>query len=143
MTTLTREQIAWCGGVIDAIGLVRLRETDAGSTLAYVGVSTALLPIAERLAELTGTKVTTVRRNYDRLGCTQHCTEPHLHVASVTARWSLTGARARAFLLAIRPFLGVKAAEVDEVLGATKDAPSKPRTTQKMADLGWPAGRSA
>lgn len=140
---LTPEQIAWCGGVIDAIGLVRLRETDAGSSLAYVSVSTALLPIAQRLADLTGTSVTTVRREYNRLGCSQHCTEAHQHVQSVTARWSLTGARALTFLQAIHPFLGVKIGEVDEVIAAAKDAPSKPRTTEKMASLGWPIGESA
>lgn len=136
--SLQPEQIAWCGGVIDAIGLIRLRETDAGSNLAYVGVSTAQLPIAQRLADLTGTKVTTVRRDYTRLGCSQHCTEPHMHVLSVTARWSLTGARALAFLTAIRPYLTFKADDTDEVLAASKDAPSKARTTAKMRELGWP-----
>ena len=140
---LTPQQIAWCGGVIDSIGLIRLRETDAGSSLASVSVSTALVPIAERLASLTGTKVTTVHRSYNRLGCSSHCTEPHLHVSSTTARWSLTGARALTFLNAIRPFLSVKAELADEVIAASKDAPSKPRTTQKMATLGWPTGRTA
>lgn len=143
MTALEPEQIAWCGGVIDALGLIRLRDTDAGSTLAYVGISTSLLPIAEHLAELTGTKVTTVRRDYDRLGCSTHCTEAHLHVSSVTARWSLTGSRASAFLAAVRPYLNVKADVVDEVLAATKAAPRKSATLHKMADLGWPVGSAS
>jgi len=143
MTELTTQQIAWCGGVIDSIGLIRLRKTDAGSSLASVSVSTALTPIAERLAELTGTKVTTVSRNYNRLGCSDHCTEPHLHVVSVTARWSLTGARALTFLAAIRPYLSVKADVADEVIDKGKAAPSKARTTQKMATLGWPTGKTA
>lgn len=140
MSAVTIEQVAWCGGVIDAIGLIRLRETDVGSQLASVSVSTALVPIAQRLAELTGTKVTTVKRNYNRLGCSQHCTEAHLHVTSITARWSLTGARALTFLTAVRPYLGVKADAADEVISAAKGAPSKPRTAQKMAELGWPIG---
>lgn len=138
MNKLTTEQIAWCAGVIDALGHIRLRETDVGSQLAMVSVSTALVPIAERLAELTGMKVTTVRRNYTRFGCTDHCTEPHLHVDSNTGRWSLTGSRANTFLLAVRPYLVVKADVVDEVLAATADAPRKPRTSEKMAQLGWP-----
>lgn len=140
---VTPEQIAWCGGVIDAIGLIRLRETDAGSQLASVSVSTANLPIAERLASLTGMSVTKVVRDYKRMGCGEHCTEPHLHVASVTARWSLTGARANAFLTAVRPHLFFKADAADEVLAATADAPRKPRTTQKMRELGWPIGGAA
>lgn len=141
--TLSSEEIAWCGGVIDALGLMRLRETDAGSQLPSVYVSTAQLPIAQRLADLTGVKVTMVSRDYKRMGCGQHCTEAHLHVNSVTARWSLTGARARAFLAAVRPYLFFKAAEADALIEATKDAPSKPRTTEKMADLGWPIGGAA
>ena len=138
MSALSSTEIAWCGGVIDALALVRLRETDAGSSLPSISVSTPHLAIAQRLAELTGVSVTTVSRDYKRMGCGEHCTEAHLHVVSVTARWNLTGARARTFLLAIRPHLFVKAGEVDALLDATKDAPSKPRTSQKMAALGWP-----
>ena len=139
---LSTGQLAWCAGVVDALALVRLRETNAGSALAYVGVSTALLPVAAQLADLTGTRVTTVRRNYDRAGCTSHCLEPHLHVDSTTARWSLTGARAVTFLQAVRPWLTVKAELVDMALAASAGAPSKPATTQKMADLGWPKSSS-
>lgn len=132
-------EIAWCAGVVDAIGLVRQRELKAtGSLLAYVGVSTAHLGIAERLAELTGTRPTIVRRNYNRLGCSAHCTEPHQHVNSVTARWSLTGARARVFLQAVRPMLALKGQVVDETLWATQDAPFKPAVASKMVELGWP-----
>jgi len=141
--TLATEEIAWCGGIIDALGLIRLRETDAGSQLPSVYVSTPNLPIAQRLADLTGIKVVTVNRDYKRMGCGKHCTEAHLHVQSVTARWSLTGARARAFLVAVRPYLFFKAADADAVIEATRDAPSKPRTTQKMAELGWPIGGAA
>lgn len=132
-------EIAWCGGVVDALGLLRLRETDAGSQLPSVFVSTPHLPIAQRLAELTGVRVTTVTRDYKRLGCGKHCTEPHLHVQSVTARWSLTGARARTFLLAVRPYLFVKADEADMILESSKDARSKPATTAKMREMGWTA----
>lgn len=133
----TIEQIAWCGGVIDAIGLVRTRQTEADSLLAYVSVSTAQLPIANRLAALTGTKVTTVRRDYTRLGCSQHCEEPHLHVESVTARWSLTRARALVFLSSIEPYLVFKLEDTRRVLEETKDAPRKGTTVSKMTQLGW------
>lgn len=138
MSELSEQQIAWCGGVIDAIGHVRTRETDAGSLLASVSVSTAQLPIAERLAHLTGIGVTRVTRDYNRVGCSDHCTEPHLHVVSVTARWNLTGARALIFLNAVRPYLVFKAAEADDVIRATGEAPAKPATAMKMATLGWP-----
>ena len=141
--SLTPEQIAWCAGVIDAIGLIRTRETYTGSQLAYVGVSTAQVQIAERLSELTGTRPTRVTRDYNRVGCADHCDEAHLHVQSVTARWSLTGARALTFLAAIQPYLTMRAADAERVIKATADAPSKARTVQKMTALGWPERNAA
>lgn len=134
---LTVAEVAWCGGIIDIAGAVRVRKTEAGSSLAYVAISTPIVAIAERLAAMTGMKVTIVTRDYKRLGCSKHCTEAHLHVSSVTARWSLTGARAVAFLTAVRPYLVVKADEVDAVLAETASAPLKPRTVEKMRELGW------
>lgn len=130
--------IAWCGGIIDAIGMVRVRTTPGGTELAYVAVSTPQLAIARRLAELTGATVTTVRRDYTRVGCTEHCEAAHLHVNSTTGRWSLTGAKAVVFLAAVQPYIVTRADDVAEVLAATGDAPNKPATARKMHALGWP-----
>ena len=80
-----------------------------------------------------------VTRDYQRMGCSDHCTEAHMHVQSVTARFQLTGARARTFLLAVRPHLFIKADEADMILEASKDARSKPATTAKMREMGWTA----
>jgi hypothetical protein len=136
---VTPEDVAWCGGVIDVLGLLRLRDTDAGARLPSVFISTPYAPIAQRLAYLTGMTVTTVTREYKRVGCSDHCTEPHLHVVSATARWSLTGSRAQVFLKAVRPYLFVKGAECDELLEASANARFKPATAAKMHELGWPA----
>lgn len=133
---ITTEDIAWCAGVIDSLGLVRIRELENGTDLPEVFVSTAKEPIAAKLSELTGTKVVTIKRDYNRLGCGDHCTEPHLHVLSTTARWSLVGARATVFLSACLPYLRVQ--EVKEVVNAGLQAPMKPATPQKMYQLGWP-----
>lgn len=132
-------EIAWCGGVVDSLGLLRLRETDAGAHLPSVFVSTPHLPIARRLAELTGVKVTMVTRDYKRMGCGDHCTTAHLHVQSTTARWSLTGSRALVFLQAVRPYLFVKAEEADLLLESSSNPRSKPATTAKMREMGWSA----
>lgn len=137
MTTITPAQVAWCAGVIDALGLIKTRPMKTGSELAYVGVSSARIDILEYLAKLTGVKVVTVSRNYNRLGCGEHCTEAHLHVHSTTGRWSLTGARALLFLEAIEPHLVFKRMDAKAALAAGSAAPTKPGTLKKMQELGW------
>lgn len=132
-------EIAWCGGVVDSLGTLRLRETPAGGQLPYVVVSTPHLPIANRLATLTGVRVTMVSRDYKRMGCGDHCTDAHLHVQSTTARWSLTGSRAQVFLRSVRPYLFVKAEEADLLLEASENPRGKPATTRKMREMGWTA----
>jgi hypothetical protein len=135
---ITDTELAWCAGVIDALGLIKTRPMKTGSELGYVAVSTTKLNILDRLAELTGVKSITVHREYKRLGCNEHCTEPHLHVSSTTARWSLTGSRAVVFLTAIEPYLQAKKGAAQDAIAAGSVAPSKPATTQKMYDIGWP-----
>lgn len=136
---ITEAEIAWCGGVVDSLGLLRLRETPAGGHLPSVFVSTPHLPIASRLAELTGVRVTMVSRDYKRMGCGDHCTDAHLHVQSTTGRWSLTGSRATVFLRSVRPYLFVKAEEADLLLEASENPRGKPATTRKMREMGWTA----
>lgn len=135
---ITDTELAWCAGVIDCLGLIKTRAMKTGSELGYVAVSTTKIDILDRLADLTGVRAITVHREYKRLGCNQHCEEPHLHVSSTTARWSLTGSRAVVFLTAIEPFLRAKKGLANDVIAAGQMAPSKPATIKKMYELGWP-----
>lgn len=136
---LTEPDYAWCAGVIDTLGLVKLRPSPAtGTELAYVAISSPRIDILERLAEMTGSTVVTVNRQYNRLGCDEHCTEPHVHVHSTTGRWSLTGAKALVFLSAIQPYVHMRREEIDKVLAVGSVAPRKLATVEKMAELGWP-----
>jgi hypothetical protein len=124
--------------VIDVLGLIRTRAMKTGSELGYVGVSTPRRDILGQLAELTGVRTFTVNRDYNRLGCGEHCQEPHLHVTSSTGRWSLTGARAVVFLAAIEPYLVVSKGQAQDAILAGLLAPRKDATVRKMYDLGWP-----
>src|SRR5262245_1217884 len=135
---LTEIELAWCAGVIDSLGLIKTRPMKTGSELGYVAVSTTKIDILNRLAELTGVRSVMVHREYKRLGCGEHCKEPHLHVSSTTARWSLTGARAVVFLSAIEPYLRAKQGQATDVIAAGMIAPQKPATTRKLYALGWP-----
>lgn len=131
-------QLAWCAGVIDVMGLIRTRAMKTGAELCYVGVSTAKRDVLAELSGLTGVRVMTVNRDYNRLGCGEHCTEAHLHVYSSTGRWSLTGSRAVVFLSAIEPHLKLQRGRALDVIAAGRIAPHKPATLRKMYELGWP-----
>jgi hypothetical protein len=131
-------ELAWCAGVIDAMGIIRTRRMKTGSELGYVGVSSSKRDILKALADMTGTGITAVHRDYKRLGCNVHCEEPHLHVTSSTGRWSLTGARAAVFLLAIEPYLVIKKGAANDAIAAGLIAPRKDATLAKMYKLGWP-----
>lgn len=135
---LSADDLAWCAGLIDSMGSIKTRPMSTGSELTYVAISSPRLDLLDIMADLTGTSVVTVKRDYKRLGCGEHCTEAHQHVLSVTGRWSLTGAKATVFLAAIEPYLRTKKEEVRAALDLGMDAPVKPATLKKMYDLGWP-----
>lgn len=131
-------RLAWCAGVIDVLGAIRLRKTETGAQLPAVFLSSARQDVLQTLAKMTGTKVTQVFRDYNRLGCGEHCDEAHQHVLSTTGRWSLTGARATVFLSAVEPHILIRKSEVAEAIAAGLTVPHKPATVQKMYELGWP-----
>lgn len=114
-----------------------------GSELGYVGVSTPRRDILHQLADMTGVGVVTVNREYNRLGCGEHCQEAHLHVSSSTGRWGLTGARAVVFLSAIEPYLVVQRGQAQDAILAGLMAPRKEATMAKMYALGWPEVEAA
>jgi len=124
--------------VIDVLGLIKTRSMKTGSELGYVAVSTPRRDILSYLSSMTGVRVITVNREYNRLGCGEHCTEAHLHVFSSTGRWSLTGARAVVFLSAIEPYLVVQRGQAQDAISAGLVAPKKPAVVAKMYALGWP-----
>ena len=128
----------WFAGVIDVMGAIRMRRMDTGVDLPALYVSTSRQDILTELGDLTGMSITQVFRDYNRLGCGEHCTEPHQHVLSTTGRWNVTGARATVVLHAITPFMRVRKTEAEEALAAGLLAPRKDAVLKKMYALGWP-----
>ena len=131
-------EIPYFAGIFDASALFRTRVITGGTLLPVVQVHGLPVPMLEVLAEATGTKVITVRRDYHRAPCSDHCTDRHNHVLSVTGRWSLTGAKATVVIAAVLPYLRVQHKEAREVLEVGLVAPRKAASFGKMADLGWP-----
>lgn len=137
MTPLTQSDLAYVAGVVDTLGVLRTRQV-GDTRLTMLAVHSPNLPLLGYLAGLCGTKVTTVKRGYDRAGCSEHCPDRHQHITSVSGRWSVTGAKATVVLAAVRPYLRLQGYACDQVLAAAARAPSKPATWEHMASLGWP-----
>jgi hypothetical protein len=134
---VTPEQLAWLAGVIDTMGILRARRVGEND-LPGVFLHTPNVRLLERVAEMTGTRVTIVTRSYSKVGCAEHCEDKHLHVSSKSGRWSVTGAKATVLLKNILPYLQLQRAEAEELLRDTEGAPFKRATLAKMAKLGWP-----
>lgn len=129
--------LAYVAGIIDADANLGLRR-----------FQTALLPRIEvnrvrtqavmpHLARLTGTSLSTIARDYNRAPCAEHCEAQHQHVVSQQYRWHLSGARATAVLLSVRPYLLVQGDRADELLAVGLAAGFKGATYADMARRGW------
>lgn len=134
---LTTEELAYFAGMVDALAVIRSRQVGE-TTLIYLAISSSNFGILKEFARVTDIKVTTVNRKYDRVGCQAHCEEPHLHVESVTGRWSVSGIKATVMLRALLPYLRLKTPEARIMLETFGNAPYKLHVLQKMIDLGWP-----
>lgn len=129
--------LAYVAGVVDLLGLIRVRDLPNGTRLPVVQMHGNYMPTFAYFGELTGTKAIVTRRSYSRAGCAQHCKEKHQHIVSKSGRWSLTGAKATIVLWNIRPFLRIQADKADEALVVGLDTRFKPATLEKMRQLGW------
>lgn len=135
---MTEIPLGYIAGILDANAIFRVRTTPGGTELPAVHVHGLPMPIMTVLAKYTGTKVTTVTRDYSRSPCAEHCDERHQHVVSISGRWSVTGARATVLIHAILPHLQAQRYAATEVLAVGLSAPKKSTTYNKMAQLGWP-----
>lgn len=129
--------LAYLAGVIDVRGNITTRRA-AGTLLPLTAVSTKETRLLEWLCSITDMRMVTTERAYARGGCALHCAEKHVHISSVSGRWSVTGAKATIVLAAVRPFLRLQADEADLALAVGLKAPHKPASLSKMAALGWP-----
>lgn len=138
MLAIDKGTKAYMAGIVDMLGIIRLREMKTGVPIPYVGINTANRQLADFMAGLTDTKVTEVTRKYNKMQCTEHCTpEAHTHVDSTTYRWSVTGVKATILLVNIKPYLIFKTGDAANALKAGLEANYKPATYRKMKVLGW------
>jgi hypothetical protein len=128
---------AYIAGVIDLLGVIRLRVTPQGTQLPSVAINSGNIPMLQYLAKTTGTRAITTRRQYVKAGCSEHCRTKHQHVTSVSGRWSVTGVKATVVLWNIEPFMRLQSDQVRTALLVGLHTGFKPATVAKMTQLGW------
>ena len=128
--------IPYVAALVDNIAALSTRNAD-GTILPIVAIHSPNLPLLAELARMTGVGTSEIRRGYDRVLCTEHCVQPHLHVDSVSLRWSLTGARATIVLYTVLPHTHFRTERITELVDIGTRAPLKMATIGKMRQLGW------
>ena len=128
---------AYVAGVIDLLGLIRIRVTPPDTQLPSIAISNSNVAMLGFLAQLTGTRAIVTRRQYVKAGCSEHCREKHQHVMSVSGRWSVTGAKATVVLWNIQPYVHLQSDAVRTALLVGLHTGYKPATVAKMSELGW------
>lgn len=126
----------YVAALIDNIAALATRNAD-GTILPVVAIHTPNLPLLRELADMTGVGTSEIRRGYDRVLCTEHCVQPHLHVDSVSMRWMLTGAKATIVLHTVAPHTRFRTERILELVDIGTKAPLKMATIGKMRKLGW------
>lgn len=134
---LTERDLAYIAGVIDDRGNLTSR-TVRDAVLPQVDLNGGRAHVLRWLGEITGAKVVSTKRDYLRMGCSEHCTERHVHIWSESLRWSVSGAKATIFLAGIQPHIRYRQAEVQDLIELGLKARHKGATVDKMRELGWP-----
>lgn len=136
---LSFESIVWVAGVIDARGHIEISDRH-DKPQPRVTITTRRITLLDRLAQLTGTKVSADDRGYSRRPCTHHCTDQHVHVVRQSSKWRVDSARALVVLAAVQPYVVAQRDEVAEAIavGLRSWPAARGNTGAQMAALGWP-----
>lgn len=138
VVALTQPQLAYVAAIIDTRGNLTSR-TVRDAVLPQVDVNGGRIEVLRYLGDLTEVKVVETTRVYSKAPCTEHCGgDKHMHVNSISGRWSVSGAKATVVLAAVQPYLVVRPAEIEALVALGRDAKFKGATVTQMANLGWP-----
>jgi hypothetical protein len=150
-------ELAWMAAVIELKGRFRKYDTDSRATSMYkLMVEVSQIHVAERLAKLTGTKVSyseprDMNAAAGRKACREHCPTPHHHVTATMpriGRWDMSGAGVIIVMHSLEPFLDESGNDereefIVEALTCVPLGKRQPgraaidRTILRLAGLGW------
>ncbi len=136
-SALTITDLAYVAALVDTRGTFVSRQV-RDAVLPQVSISGKPFPALQWLGDISGVRVVPTVRQYSKAGCAEHCSEKHQHVLSTSGRWSVSGIKATIILDAVRPYLRLRLAEVDEMVQLGLAAGRKGATVEKMRALGWP-----
>ena len=128
--------LAYVAALIDLQGHITTRSV-RDATLPLLALSSGNAGVLQMLGRMTGVRPFVTRRDYNRVGCSAHCPEPHQHIVSESGRWSVSGVKATVVLHSVLPYLRFKRDEAVEAIRVGLDADYKPATLTKMKELGW------
>lgn len=130
--------MAYVAGVIDARGHLEANKRH-GVAQPRIRVTTKRVALLNYLARVTGTKVVRDDRGYERRGCSEHCTDAHVHIVRQSAQWTVDSSRATIVLFNIQPYVVANKTEVGALLriGLQSYPAARGNTADRMAALGW------
>lgn len=107
--------LSYVAGVIDSRGHLEVTNRH-GTPQPRIRVTTRRVALLSHLAQLTGTKVVTDDRGYERRQCSEHCKSKHVHAVRQSAQWTVDSARATIVLFNVAPLLVAVHAEALSLL---------------------------
>lgn len=136
---ITETDLAYVAGVVDLVANIKIRRAGQGTNvdLPVIAIYGAYPDVLHWLGEHTETRPVVTSRQYARAGCQEHCQEKHQHVTSVSARWSLTGAKATIVLYNVMPYLKFQTHDAEMAVQLGLITNYKQATVTKMRSLGW------
>lgn len=152
---ITKDELGWVAGIIDVKGhIVKKNNQTRNTPQVVLYVETKILPIIQRLNELTGTKSDLKAerpiREFMRKRCSQHCPGNHIHITEQdlsmpsVARWTITGAGLAIILQNVLPFLVDKRNYPELVVDVIEQTKMSGRgstaalvSIRRLANLGW------
>jgi hypothetical protein len=137
MPPLTDAELSYIAALIDTRANLTSR-TVRDAVLPQVDINGRPAEVLVWLGEITGVKVVPTRRDFTKHGCAEHCKDRHVHVRSLSVRWSLSGAKATIVLAAVLPHLRLRRGDVQDAITLGLRAGQKGATIAKMRALGWP-----
>lgn len=134
--TIDIPQLAYAAAIIDTLAVMKTREVGP-TKLPEVTINARHAAALTWLGEQTGTKISKITRDYHRGGCGEHCPEPHIHIVSVSGRWSITGVKATIVLHNVLPYLRIQRVEAIDLVTAGQTIGYKGQVVEDMRDRGW------
>jgi hypothetical protein len=128
--------LAYAAALIDTLAVMKLREVGP-TQLPELAINARYGEALAWLGDKTMTRISTIKRDYQRAGCGEHCPEAHVHIVSTSGRWVVTGVKATIVLHNVLPYLRVQRVQAIDLVVAGQTIGYKGNVVEVMRDLGW------